>query len=142
MSATWDIEGLPELKADLNTFADRLVVGLRGASLEAAAAGILAARQDHPYTDRTFHLSGEGDGGDDENSHAEQSTRGGSRNGPQDEDEAKMVWPVRYAGFVDKGTSRSRAYPFTPIAEQIAENVLGNASEQAVDDACREFDSK
>ncbi len=102
-------------------------IELRGASLEASAAGIEEARANHPYTDRTGHLSGIGDGGGDTNSHAEQTPDG----------EAEMVWPVPYAGFVDNGTIRSRPYPFTPQARQRAEAELQRKTEHVVQNVVR-----
>ena len=115
-------EGLDALKAAFRRADDELRLELREVSLNAAAEGIRAARSEHPYTDRTYHLSGEGDGGSDENSHAEQRRDG----------IAEMVWPVEYASFVDEGTNRSRPYPFTPQAHARAEQILQEGTERAV----------
>ena len=123
MSGSAVLEGLFELRLAMAVADERLADGLRKVSMKAAEAGILEARTDHPYTDRTFHLSGLGDGGDDTNSHATET----------DDGEAYMVWPVPYASFVDKGTSRSRPYPFTPQAEDKAAEVLQRETELMVD---------
>jgi hypothetical protein len=165
MRLTIEIEGITELRARLGATSERLDVELRGASLEAAAAGIEDARKDHShggsgrfagtgfhreagerlgrdrggrfastnsgsrYTDRTGHLSGIGDGGSDENSHADQTEDG----------EAEMIWPVDYASFVDEGTTRSRAYPFTPRAKEVAAKTLVRAAERAIKTATAAF---
>jgi hypothetical protein len=118
-------EGLDALKTAFRTADDDMRLGLREISLEAAAEGIREARTNHPYTDRTYHLSGEGDGGSNQNSHAEQRANG----------DAVMVWPVEYASYVDQGTSRSRPYPFVAQAEERAEQVLAYGAEVVVNEA-------
>ena len=117
------LEGLDEFGAAWGTAVSSGRTELAGASLEAAAEGIREAREDHPYTDRTGHLSGIGDGGGEQNSHAEQT----------DDGEAEMVWPVEYAGFVDQGTSRNRPYPFTPQARERAEAELQRKTQDVAD---------
>lgn len=111
---TVTIEGLDALRNDWRAASAELEVDLRGASLEAAAAGVAEAQDHHPYVDHTPDgLTG--------SSHAEQG-----------ENEAEMEWPVEYASFVDKGTSRMSAYPFTPQAEERAESELQRAAEASV----------
>ena len=109
------IEGLEELRAAWSAAVDRTRDGLREASLTAAAEGVREAQGNHPYTDRTYHLTGD--------SHADQT----------DDGEAEMVWPVLYASYVDRGTSRSRPYPYTPQAEDVAALVLGREAERVLD---------
>lgn len=92
---------------------------LQRASLDAADYGVEAMQQHHPYQDRTYALSG--------GMHVE-----------PDDEEAVMVIPADYASFVDKGTSRSRAYPFTPLGEHAAEEAL----EQSVARALQAFAQK
>jgi hypothetical protein len=120
MSIDVEFEGIDELRAACDTAHERLVTGLRSASLAAAAAGIEEARSNHPYTDRTYSLSGD--------AHAEQVEEEGAL-------EAEMVWPVRYAGFVDEGTARNKPYPFTPQACRVAETTLEQETNSAVDTA-------
>lgn len=83
-------------------------------ALEAAREGVEAAQQNHPYTDRTQNLTN--------TAHAERTERG----------TAAMVWPMDYASFVDKGTSRARPFPFTPIAERAAAEALNRRVTAAV----------
>ena len=89
---------------------------LQRAGVDAAQGGVDAAKAHHPYTDRTHDLT--------ETSHVEpiHDAKGG----------ALMVWPQEYAGFVDEGTSRARPYPFTPLAEQVAERDLEHLATEAV----------
>ena len=99
-----------------NDALDELDADLDKAGLEAAKGGVDAAKNYHPYTDRTGELTG--------NAHAEPDLAHGG---------GMMVWPEPYAGFVDEGTSRARPYPFTPLAEQVAERDLEHLTAQAVD---------
>ena len=121
------IIGLDEFGAAWDGAIEVAKLDLIEVSLEAAAAGIEAARADHPYTDRTGHLSGIGDGGSDVNSHAIQTPEG----------EADMVWPVEYAGYVDKGTKRSAPYPFTPQARERAEAELQRKTQHVAEQVAR-----
>lgn len=89
----------------------RLEPELRVASLEAARAGVEAARETHPYTDRTTDLSN--------NSYAEQAGAGSLN-----DYDAEMVWPEDYASLVDRGTEHSNPYPFTPLAKKVAKATL------------------
>jgi hypothetical protein len=111
-----DVEGISELRSKLETANVRITTGLRGACLEAAAAGVEEARGNHPYQDQTYSLTGD--------AHAEQV-----------EDEAEMVWPVRYASYVDEGTRKNRPYPFTPQAEAKASEVLEREANAVIEAA-------
>lgn len=84
----------------------------------AVKAGAKAARERHPYTNRTGDL--------------ERETQGEIvAAGPGFADgEIKADMP--YASFVDKGTSRSRAYPFMIIAEEQAASTLAFERELAL----------
>src|ERR1043166_3002481 len=83
---------------------DEFVHDTDNAAKNAADEGVKAEQADHPYTDRTRNPTG--------SAHVE----------PADGGEGfDMVWPAPYANFVDKGTSRAKASPFTPIAEERAE---------------------
>jgi hypothetical protein len=87
------------------------------AAHNAGDEGIKEEQRDHPYTDRTYNLSA--------SAHVEPTDDG--------EPGVDMVWPADYASFVDQGTSTSKPYPFTPIAEKRAEQVLAFELENAVD---------
>lgn len=99
--------------------AEEMRVEIWRAVQDAADEGIREAQTHHPYTDRTFQLSGT----------AQASRVRGSKFEPS----ADMVWPAPYAGYVDEGTSRSRPYPFTPQAEAKADEVLAHKVEHAID---------
>lgn len=90
-------------------------IGLNGlehdthnAAKNAADEGVKEEQRDHPYVDRTQNLTG--------SAHVEPADDGGPG--------FDMVWPAEYASFVNQGTSRAAAFPFTPIAENRAEQVL------------------
>lgn len=108
------LEGLDELKAEHSAACDELDQDLNDAAVTAAGDGVKAAQDQHPYTDRTYQLT--------ERAGVELESFG----------EASMVWPKEYASFVDEGTSRNAAYPFTPIAKARAESSLDNGAELAV----------
>lgn len=112
----------------------RLHVNLRGGVLDAAKQGINEAKRNHPYTDRTGTLSGYRESEDGGATSAEQVD-----GLPDGEEAADMVWPPDYASFVDKGTSRSRAYPYTPQAREHAEKALQRNTERAVESFERTF---
>lgn len=113
MEFTAEIEGLEELKIAAAHAEEDLRDELRTVSLEAAESGIQEAQANHPYEDQTFRLSG--------------SARAVPVRG-----EAEMRWPADYASHVDEGTSRARAYPFTPQATQRATAALEAGAERAV----------
>lgn len=96
---------------------DELEHDTDNAAFTAADAGIEEAQANHPYTDRTRNLTG--------SAHVEPADDGGPG--------ADMVWPAEYADYVDKGTERSRPYPFTPQAEDRAQASLDRSLETAVD---------
>lgn len=88
---------------------------LHRAGVEAAQHGVALAKASHPYTDRTGALTGE--------AHVEEEhTTGGGL----------MTWPVDYASYVDKGTSRARAFPFTKRAEKLAAVMLNEYVNAAI----------
>ena len=87
------------------------------AAHNAGDEGVKAEQADHPYTDRTYNLSG--------SAHVEATDDG--------EPGVDMVWPANYASYVNSGTERSRPYPFVPIAEDRAKQVLDYDLENAVD---------
>lgn len=87
------------------------------AAHNAGDEGIRAEQADHPYTDRTYNLSG--------GAHVDPADDGGPG--------VDMVWPADYASFVNDGTERARPYPFVPIAEERAEQVLHYDLANAID---------
>jgi len=87
------------------------------AAHNAGDEGVKAEQADHPYTDRTYNLSA--------SAHVEPTDDG--------EPGVDMVWPADYASYVNDGTERSRPYPFVPIAEERAEQVLNYDLINAVD---------
>lgn len=104
---------------------DRHYATLKGyldkAPLAAAQHGVRAAQEDHPYTDRTYQLT--------------ETARALPHRfeGEGDVEGAAMMWSKPYANFVDKGTSRSKPYPFTPRAIEVAEESLNAQAEAFVD---------
>lgn len=118
MKLTFEIEGLEELKHEFAQATRVLKADLSDMSLQAAEAGVKEAKRNHPYTDRTHNLT-------DEAFAAPAIDR-------QGQTVADMVWPEDYASFVNKGTSRSKAYPFTPQAEERAEQALKSGVDIAV----------
>ena len=108
------LDGAEELQAHWDSELRATDDALLDVGLEAARVGVKEEQAEHPYTDRTRNLT--------DNAHVEQT---GDR-------EAEMVWPEEYASFVDKGTSKSKPYPFTPIAEQRAESALARGTDVAV----------
>lgn len=131
MRAVVTIEGLTELRGTWKRAIAELEANVREAALDAAAAGILAAQTEHPYQDHRDPKKSyrwKGALGLTDTSHAEQNRKGSQGEGF----EAEMVWPADYAYFVDRGTSRYEAYPFTPIATTTADLVLNNQVERAL----------
>ncbi len=94
---------------------DALDHDLQQAGIKAARDGVALARASHPYEDRTGDLTGE--------AHVEEDhVLGGGL----------MTWPVDYASYVDRGTSRARAYPFTPKAKKLAAVMLNEGVQNAI----------
>jgi hypothetical protein len=116
MSFTVTLDGLDGLGAAWGGAVASMRSGLGEVSLEAAREGVREAQSNHPYTDRTHDLT--------DAAHAERTG-----------EDIEMVWPAEYAGFVDRGTKRSKPYPFTPQAEATAEKVLAYGAEHVVDTA-------
>lgn len=117
------LEGLDEFERELGAAMHELREDLAQASLAAADAGVSEMQANHPYTDRTYQLSG--------GMHAAAVDGSDGR-------EAEMRTQAEYASFVDKGTSRNRPYPFTPNGEAAAEKEL----EQLAKSAAQSFASK
>jgi hypothetical protein len=109
---------LADFQRDWDAGLRQLTTELEGASFDAATDGIRAAQESHPYTDRTGDLTGYATPAED----VQRGERG-----------ASMQWPMPYASFVDKGTSRSAAYPFVPLAMQVATTSLEANAERAAD---------
>jgi hypothetical protein len=76
----------------------------------AVDAGAKHSQHDHHYQDHTYHLT--------------DTTEGKLESHDRDGAVGVIVWPTDYASYVDKGTSRSRPYPFADKAEKVADEVL------------------
>lgn len=118
LTFTVDIEGFTEFEVDVAYAAHELDADLLSGAHDAADYGVRSMQENHPYTDRTRHLT--------DDMFVDDAT------GPDGEREADMVIPADYARYVDEGTSRSLAYPFTPLGEHTASEALDANSEQAV----------
>jgi hypothetical protein len=119
---------LSEFRSRISRAAEQLQLDVREGVLDAARQGIEEARRNHSYQDRTGALSGYTESPDGGATSAEQVT-----NLPPGEEAADMVWPPFYASFVDKGTSRSRPYPYTPQATEAADRALDTNLARAVE---------
>lgn len=117
-SFTVDIEDLALLEVDVAYAAHELDADLLAGAHDAAEYGVRSMQDNHPYTDRTRHLT--------DDMFVDDAV------GPDGEREADMVIPAEYAKYVDEGTSRAQAYPFTPLGEHTAGEALVTNSEQAV----------
>ncbi len=128
MRTGWAVEGVEAFKARASAAIDQLRLDLREGVLDAARQGIEEARRNHPYTDRTGALSGyvASPGGGATSARQVASRSDG-------EEAAEMVWPAFYAGYVDKGTSTNRPYPFTPQAIATATKALDANVRRATD---------
>jgi hypothetical protein len=93
---------------------------LHRSGMDAAKAGVDLAKASHRYQDHT-----PGDGLTDSAHVEEEHALGGGL----------MTWPVEYASFVDKGTTRARAFPFTRKAIKLAGVML----QAGVNDAIARF---
>lgn len=133
---------------DVDSGLDELEHATDQVSIEAAEQGVEAVQAEHPYTDRTYFLSG--------GAHVEPNT-GSDEPGRG----ASIVWPAPYASFVQQGTgdnrqdlppdaeplevgvtagnggsqraSDNRPYPFVEVAIDRAENVVNAGLDMAVD---------
>lgn len=83
---------------------------LRFAVKAAAEEGARFSRQSHPYQDHTYHLT--------------DTTNGRLLTFDARSATAVIEWPMPYASYVDKGTSRARAYPFVDETAAYAQHVL------------------
>lgn len=116
-----DVTKLAGLRARARAAERELREDLRGASMEAAADGINAFRASHPYTDRSYHLTDDAKARVARGAHIDSEW--------SDEGIAEMVWPAKYASFVDgrgydPSSEPSGAYAFTPLAREVAKASL------------------
>ncbi len=97
---------------------DKFSLDLVDCVLDASVAGVEAMQQTHPYTDRTNKLT--------LGMHCKLF-------GPQTKSFkcAVIQFKAPYAKFVNDGTVKTKAYPFLPLGEKVAEDKL----EKCVDDA-------
>ena len=103
------VDGVTDLRRTWRLEVTTLRGNLARETHRAAKAGVRAAKDTHPYTDRTGQLTG--------TATVEMLTVNG-------EATALMQWPMTYASFVNLGTRRARPYPFTPHAERTTESLL------------------
>lgn len=110
-----------ELERVWKRAADKLERDVERASKDAAEYGLRAATNNHTYQDHT-PVDGLTD-----SARVEEDPRGGYL----------ILWPVEYASFVDQGTSRARAFPFSPVATKAARGKLEHDAEEAIADFVR-----
>ena len=117
---TATLEGLAAFREKCASAASALRDDLADASFDAAAAGVEAATDMHTYEDHTYQLTERG------------IPRREYDNATSDLI-AEMIWEAEYASFVDEGTVRSKAYPFTPAALAAAEPELDRLAGEAAE---------
>lgn len=113
-AATVDID-VSHLERVLHDAEATLADDLQRAGVKAAKDGVALARASHPYEDRTGNLTN--------NAHVEEDHAIGG---------GLMTWPEDYASYVDEGTSRARAFPFTPRARKLAAVMLNEGVQEAI----------
>lgn len=124
MKLNFDLEGVDDFALDLSAATDYLGDDLRNAVLQSGDAAIAAMQGDHPYTDRTFLLSGG------------MRCRLFGRN-TKTMAEAAVTFLAPYAGYVNDGTSKSKPYPFIPIGMATARDELETLCVDALDHFCQ-----
>ena len=112
-------EGLGDFVRDALAAVHELEEDLLTASTDAADEAVTAMQTSHPYTDRTYNLSGN------------QTVL--PVDAPDGGREAELHVVAPYATFVNDGTRRSAAYPFIPLGEETAERELNERARAAVD---------
>lgn len=125
MTVTVNVDDVLALEGVAEEAVTELLNDVALAVRNAAEEGVREATVNHPYTDRTYRLS--------------TTARASAMSRGKFEKEVDMVWPAPYAGFVDEGTSRSKAYPFTPQASAKAEETLERDVDAAVDKFVRKL---
>lgn len=93
-------------------FRREMADGLRFAVKKAAEEGAEYAQRNHTYTDRTYDLT--------------RGTTGRLLTFDRDSATAVLEWDEDYASYVDQGTRRSRAFPFSQEATLVAESELNH----------------
>lgn len=114
MTITVDLEGLSDLERLLSL--DRLTTNVARSVHDAAALGVEAEQNQHPYTDRTYNLTS--------------TAKVDPVSSDPFEPEVDMYWPAEYAGFVDERAQ----FAFTPTAIEAAETAIEYGIESVVDD--------
>lgn len=125
--------GLAEIQFDLSAFTDldgdwyraydELSNDLEYATVQAGEAGIEEMQRNHPYTDRTYQLSG--------GMHITDGERTRMRC-------TKYIdFLAPYARYVNDGTAKSRPYPFLPQGVEAAQKRLDECMQQSLDHFCR-----
>lgn len=124
MSITFDLEGVDELSADLNSAYSYLSQDLQTAVLQAGDDAVTAMQVDHPYTDRTQMLTGG------------MYCKPFGRN-TKTRAEAVVMFKAPYAKFVNDGTSKSKPYPFIPVGMAAARDSLVDRCSYALSVFCK-----
>lgn len=120
---SFDLTGIEGLEADIGVAYDNLVHELDYIVEESCEAGIREMQANHPYTDRTFLLSG--------GMHITEGKRTRTRC-------TKYIdFMAPYAGYVNDGTSKSQPYPFLPQGIEAAQRNLDERMNSAMDRYCR-----
>lgn len=115
----FEFEGIEGLQSDLNKMTDLLAADLSRVVYDAAQAGVVAMRENHPYQDRTFLLT--------DGMHAKPFGRT-----TRTRAEAIIIFKAKYAKYVNDGTTKSKPYPFLPIGEKAAGIALMTGAFEAV----------
>ena len=128
MPFTFDID-MASLEREWAAACEGSAKAFKDAAQRAAKAGVEEAQQNHPYTDRTQDLTNT----------ASPVDAGGD--GQHFGGDVEMTWPKEYASFVDRGTSRSRPYPYVKNAERAAKAALPDEVKVAISDLKRRAES-
>jgi HK97 gp10 family phage protein len=120
------LEGLESLAGDWVQVRAAIRAGCRRGVAFGVELGAAEAHHKHPFQNRTGRLEASIDG----------RVTGSNEDGTQGVIEATAP----YAGFVNDGTSKTKAYPFMPIAEKACEKTLIEEINAGIDDAQRILD--
>lgn len=122
---TIDFIGLERAEVEMNDAYEHLVQDLDFMAQQGAEAAIDEMQQNHPYEDQTYQLSGG------------MYVTDGDRSRTRCTKYVDFLAP--YAGFVNDGTSHSRAYPFVPQGVVAGQRKLDACAEQVLDRFCTKF---
>lgn len=119
----FSLEGISGFEADIVRGMENLTHDLEWMVTQAGEAGIEEMQHNHPYTDQTYKLSG--------GMHITDGDFTRTRC-------TKYIdFLAEYAGFVNDGTSKSKAYPFLPQGITAAQKRLDECASDALASYCR-----